>query len=61
MMNFPGFGCEEFLAQAYREAQARYGKFDLAIDTYFDHLVSIIRKYLGNDPSEEEASGRGSS
>lgn len=55
MTNFPRFGCEEFLAQAYQEAQDRYGKLDLAIDTYLAHLVSIIEKYLGDSPDNLKA------
>ncbi len=57
MTNFPRFGCEEFLVQAYQEDQALYGNLDLATDTYLAHLVSIIRKYLSYDPDEPDAMG----
>ncbi|MGH9426637.1 MAG: RNA polymerase sigma factor [Terriglobia bacterium] len=55
MTNSPRFGCQEVVAQAYREAQSLYSSLDLSIDAYFAHLASIVQKYLGQSPNDIEA------
>ena len=52
MTNTPRFGCREYLLRAYQNAQSFHGKLDLDYDSYLNHLLPIINKYLGGHPEE---------